>query len=200
LANIGIIVTTILLGNRIRKIDVILKDLFTILGFSLIALGVCSALQSVNLIKTEMVALLVRAFSVAVFGYIFKKATEMDYIELSSLLKFESNDSNPYKSKSQVKVSSQTESERTEKVNVVKKKTESIQEQESIPNFDINELDDKEMIRSYFANLSPDELSRLEAVVAKKYNQNLSELEIKNLVLHYIADKKLYDHNRFAPK
>lgn len=193
IANIGMIVTTILLGNSIRKIDVILKNRFTILGFSLIALGVCSILQAVSLISTDMVVFFVKAFTVAVLGYILKEATQMDYNELTALLKLETNN----KVNSQVKVYSKSEFERSEKM---VKKEEIFQEQEVIPNFDINELEDKELIRSYFGNLSKDELSRLENVVAKKYNQNFTEVEIKNLVLQYIADKKLYDHDRFAPK
>lgn len=201
IANIGMIITTILLGNRIRKIDVVLKNLFTILGFSLIVLGIGSAMQAVSIIDSDMIVLLLKAFMVAVLGYLLKEASQIDYSAVSSLQQLETRaELNASKINFQVKESSPGEPEKAQKINILKKNKEIIQEQEALPIFDINELEDKERILSYFEDLSKDELNRLEVVVAKKYNQNLTDDQIKNLVIHHIADKKLYDHNRYAPK
>lgn len=197
LSNFGIIVTTILLGNRIRKINVILKNLFIILGFSLIILGVGSALQAVSIIDSEIIVFLPKVVATAVLGYILKETSQMDYTELSSTLKLETIED---LSVSKAKVSLQKESEKLEKTSAFKKKEQINPGPEVIPNVDINELENKETILSYFENLSKDELNRLEVVVAKNYTQNLTDDQKKNLVIQHIAERKLYDHNRYAPK
>lgn len=197
LSNIGMIVVTVLLGNRIRTIDVIQKKFFTILGFSFIVLGVGSALQAVSVIDSDFIVFLPKAVTAAVLGYILKETSQMNYSELSSTLKPETNED---VNLSKVKVSSQKESEKSEKINVFKKKEQINPGPEIIPNIDINELENKEIILSYFDNLSTDELNRLEVVVTKNYTQNLTDDQKKNLVIQHIAEKKLYDHNRYAPK
>ncbi|KAF2335105.1 hypothetical protein [Flavobacterium daemonense] len=197
LAGIGLIITTILLGIRIRTIDVVLKDIFPILGFSLILLGVFSALQIATIPGTEAVVFLLKALSAAVLGYILKEVSQMNYADLP--VSREPEKKNVF-SKVNAQPASQNVVERTEKINVLKKAKVVAPEPEVIPNLDINALEDKELVLSYFENLSKDELNRLEIVVAKKYTQKLNEDQIKNLVLQHIAEKKLYDHNRYAPK
>ena len=98
------------------------------------------------------------------------------------------------------KVSSQKESEKVEKINVSKKKEAITTGPEVVPYVDINELENKELVLSYFDNLSTDELNRLEVVVAKNYTQNLTDDQKKNLIIQYISERKSYDHNRYAPK
>ncbi|MDQ6469206.1 hypothetical protein RB619_01035 [Flavobacterium sp. LHD-80] len=201
LSNIALIIVTILLGIRILKIDIILNKLFSILGFSLILLGVFSALSVVNITGSEILTFLVKAFTAAVLGYILKEASQVNYADLPVSQEPEKrNDLNYSKANSQTVISSQKVAEKTEKINVLKRSKEAVPAPEVIPNLDINELEDKEMVISYFENLSKEELSRLEAVVAKKYTQSLSEDQIKNLVIQHIVEKKSYDHNRFAPK
>lgn len=197
LSNIVMIVVTILLGNRIRKIDVILKDLFMILGFSLIILGVGSVLQAVSVIESDIIIFLPKAIVAAVLGYILKETSQMDYAELSSTLKLETKeDLSPFK----VNVSSQKEPEKVEKINAIKKKEAIATGPEVVPYVDISELENKELVLSYFDNLSADELNRLEIVVAKNYTQNLTDDQKKNLIIQYISERKSYDHNRYAPK
>lgn len=197
LSNIVMIVVTILLGNRIRKINVILKDLFMVLGFSLIILGVGSALQAVSIIDSDFIVFLPKAIVAAVLGYILKATSQMDYTELSSTLKVETNEN---VNLAKAKVSSQKESEKVEKINVSKKKEAITTGPEVVPYVDINELENKELVLSYFENLSADELNRLEIVVAKNYTQNLTDDQKKNLIIQYISERKSYDHNRYAPK
>ncbi|UUF16877.1 MULTISPECIES: hypothetical protein [Flavobacterium] len=197
LSNIVMIVVTILLGNRIRKIDVILKDLFMILGFSLIILGVGSALQAVSVIDSDIIIFLPKAIVAAVLGYILKETSQMNYAELSSTLKVEINEN---VNLTKAKVSSQKEPEKVEKTNFFKKKETVAAGPELVPYIDINELENKEQVLSYFENLSADELNRLEIVVAKNYTQNLTDDQKKNLIIQYISERKSYDHNRYAPK
>lgn len=197
LSNIGMIVVTILLGNRIRKIDIIQKKLFTILGFSFIVLGVGSALQAVSVVDSDIIIFLPKAVVAAVLGYILKETYQMNYAELSSTLKLETREDVKL---SKAKIPSQKESEKLEKTTVFKRKEQITPGQEVIPHIDINELENKETILSYFDNLSKDELNRLEVVAAKNYTQNLTDDQKKNLVLQYISERKLYDHNRYAPK
>ncbi|CAC9976810.1 hypothetical protein [Flavobacterium panici] len=197
LSNIVMIVVTILLGNRIRKINVILKDLFMVLGFSLIILGVGSALQAVSIIDSDFIVFLPKAIVAAVLGYILKATSQMNYAELSSTLKVEINEN---VNLTKAKVSSQKESEKVEKINVSKKKEAITTGPEVVPYVDINELENKELVLSYFDNLSTDELYRLEVVVAKNYTQNLTDDQKKNLIIQYISERKSYDHNRYAPK
>ncbi|KOP39034.1 hypothetical protein DBB36_22470 [Flavobacterium sp. WLB] len=197
LSNIVMIVVTILLGNRIRKINVILKDLFMVLGFSLIILGVGSALQAVSIIDSDFIVFLPKAIVAAVLGYILKATSQMNYAELSSTLKVEINEN---VNLTKAKVSSQKESEKVEKINVSKKKEAITTGPEVVPYVDINELENKELVLSYFDNLSTDELNRLEVVVAKNYTQNLTDDQKKNLIIQYISERKSYDHNRYAPK
>ncbi len=188
LSSVAMIVVYIILGNRIRKIDVVLNDYFKILGFSFMVYAIVSALQMVKVFNSDIIAFLPKIVVVAVLGYIFKEVSKMNPADLPS-------EPEP----SPAKKISQNKTEKVEKINVANRKKE-IAEQEIIPDFDINQLENKETILSYFENLSNDEKSRLENVVSKKYTQNLTDEQKKNLILHHITEKKLYDHNRFAPQ
>lgn len=194
LSSVILIVIYIILGNRLRKIDVVLKDYFKILGFSFIVYAVVSALQMAKVINSDIIGFLPKIVTVGVLGYIFKEVSKMNPADLPS--EPEPKIAANY---APAKTFSENKSEKVEKVNVSNRKIE-IAEQEAIPTFDINELENKETILSYFENLSNDEKNRLAVVVAKKYNQNLTAEQTKNLILHYITEKKLYDHNRFAPQ
>lgn len=194
LSSVVLIVIDIILGNRLRKIDIVLKDYFKILGFSFIVYGIISALIMAKVINSDIVAFLPKIVLVAVFGYILKEVSKMNPEDLPS--EPEPKIAVNY---APAKTFSENKAEKVEKINVSDRKKE-IAVQETIPSFDINELENKEEILSYFENLSNDEKNRLGVVVAKNYNQDLTADQTKNLILHYITEKKLYDHNRFAPK
>ncbi|MCV2487239.1 hypothetical protein OD917_20060 [Flavobacterium sp. SH_e] len=189
LANVTMVVINIVLGNRIRKIDVVLNDYFKILGFSFIVYAVVSALQMVKFINSDIIGFLPKIVLVAVLGYILKEVSKMNPADLPS-------EPEPKIAKN----FPQNRPEKAEKISVSSKTKEVPVQPEPIPNFDINEQENKETILSYFENLSNDEINRLGVVVAKNYNQDLTADQTKNLILHYITERKLYDHNRFAPK
>jgi len=194
LSSVVLIVIDIILGNRIRKIDIVLKDYFKILGFSFIVYGTILALQMVKVMNSDIIVFLPKIVLTAVLGYIFKEVSKMNPADLPS-----EPEPKIVANYSPAKTFSENKAEKVEKINVSSRKKE-IAEQEIIPSFDISELENKEIILSYFENLSNDEKNRLGVVVAKKYNQNLTAEQTKNLILHYITEKKLYDHNRFAPQ
>jgi hypothetical protein len=80
------------------------------------------------------------------------------------------------------------------------KSKENTTNQEQIPFLDLNDFENSQLVLSYYENLAHEERSRLEFVVSKKYHQNLTEEQKKNLVIQYILEHKLYDHQRFLPK
>ncbi|MDQ8013056.1 MAG: hypothetical protein REI96_11445 [Flavobacterium nitrogenifigens] len=194
LSSVVLIVIDIILGNRLRKINIVLKDYFKILGFSFIVYGVVSALQMVKVISSDIIVFLPKIVLIVVLGNIFKEVSKMNPADLPS-----EPEPKVAVNYTPAKTFSENKTEKVEKINVSNRKKE-IAEQEVIPTFDINELENKEEILSYFENLSNDEKNRLGVVVAKIYNQDLTAEQTKNLILHYITEKKLYDHNRFAPK
>lgn len=192
LSTVVMILITILLGNRIRKITIVHKNLFKILGFSLIVLGVCSALELFRVVESGIIVFLPKAFVVAVLGYILNETSKMDIADLPSLPEPVANNVNH----SKAKVEPQNESVKAEKT----KSKDAIPEQIIIPNVDLNELENKEAVLSYFENLSRDEINRLEIVVSKKYDHIPTGEQLKNLIIYHIAEKRLYDHNRYAPQ
>lgn len=82
----------------------------------------------------------------------------------------------------------------------ISRKKEINTEYNEIPKINLNELEDKEMVLSYFENLSQEELNRLELIVSKEYNLNLTDDQKTDLIINHIAKNKLYDHQRFFPK
>ncbi|MDP5200082.1 hypothetical protein [Flavobacterium sp. DG2-3] len=196
LSTVVMILITILLGNRIRKITIVHKNLFKILGFSLIVLGVCSALELFRVVESEIIVFLPKAFVVAVLGYILNETSKMEIADLPSLPEPVINNVNH----SKANVAPQNESVKAEKAAVLKKSNEAVSEQIIIPNVDLNELENKEAVFSYFENLSRDEINRLEIVVSKKYDHIPTGQQLKNLIIYHIAEKRLYDHNRYAPQ
>ncbi|MHC0445664.1 hypothetical protein ACWA1F_09635 [Flavobacterium sp. 3-218] len=196
LSTVVMILITILLGNRIRKITIVHKNLFKILGFSLIVLGVCSALELFRVVESEIIVFLPKAFVVAVLGYILNETSKMEIADLPSLPEPVINNVNH----SKANVAPQNESVKAEKAAVLKKSNEAVPEQIIIPNVDLNELENKEAVLSYFENLSRDEINRLEIVVSKKYDHIPTGEQLKNLIIYHIAEKRLYDHNRYAPQ
>ena len=88
----------------------------------------------------------------------------------------------------------------TKKEKVVKEKKNEPIETENIPNVNIEELENKDLVISYYDKLPSTELNRLENIITNKYGKTLMKEQKANLVKYYISEKKLYDHQRFLPK
>lgn len=203
-SNFAIILISILLGNYIRKIDIIKKELFKALGFSLIIYGICTFIVSVNIIENDTITYVLRAVLFALIGLILKNIYHSDSPVLYSSLDVEKvNKGHQSKPKSQEKVSPLIPSESKKKTNkkfIKNKVKQSDLEHKEIPNINIDALEDKETVLSYYENLSKEELNRLEFIVSKKYPQELTNEQKKNLVIKHIAENKMHDHQKYLPK
>lgn len=203
ISSFAIILISVLLGNQIRKVDIVQKQLFQILGFTFIGYGVISVLETFGLLGTDVFQFLTKAGLSILIGLIIKKVFNMNYSDLNTLTNFENRTkkATPKSKPEQRKEHKTPEITTTYKNTVVKEKPkETYSQNEELPKINLEELEDKELILSYFNNLPKEELNRLENIVQNKYNQNLTNEQKHNLVLHYIAVKKLYDHQRFLPK
>lgn len=203
ISNFAIILICFLLGNQIRKIDIIEKQLFKILGFTFIGYGIISLLVTFGLLGTDAFQFLIKAGLSILIGLIIKKVFKMNYSDLNELTNYE----NYVKTSSskiiteQKKESYKLEKTITNKNTFVKENTKVTYTQNAeLPILDLERLENKELVLSYFKNLPITELNRLENIVQNKYDQNLTNEQKHNLVLHYIVENKLYDHQRFLPK
>lgn len=203
ISSFAIILISVLLGNQIRKIDIVQKQLFQILGFTFIGYGVISVLGTFGLLGTDAFQFLTKAGLSILIGLIIKKVFSMNYSDLKTLADFEKGakkttaqpNSEPRKEHNSPEITT------TYKNTVVKEKPkETYSQYEELPKINLEEFQDKDLILSYFKNLPEVELNRLEALVQNKYNQILTNEQKQNLVLLYISEKKLYDHQRFLPK
>lgn len=204
ISNFAIIVICVLLGNRLRKIDIIAGNRFKLLGFSLLFYAVVSLLISLNFIESNWVQFLLLAVTSTFIGLIFKTVNETELSVLHAKTGFKKlekpkNFDSP--------TSSETKREkRFKKINPIqgiKKVNQDNQtetEQEDLPNVNLDAHVDKELILSYYENLPARELNRLENLVKQKYTQELTKKQLNDLVKYYIAENKLYDHTRFMPK
>ncbi|WP_162985015.1 hypothetical protein [Mesonia aquimarina] len=205
ISNIAIILLCILLGNRLRKIDVVEKKLFQILGYSFIVYGILTFLITF-IIENDTPQFLSKAIVVILIGLIFRKVYSMDYSKLYPTLGFNDKDkSKTPKPQKQTKFVKKKTLEGIskgypQKNKVVKdKKNENITT-ENIPDINIDKLENKDLVISYYENLPTIELNRLENIVTNKYGKTLMTEQKANLIKYYIAEKKLYDHERFFPK
>lgn len=205
ISNFAIILICILLGNRIRKIGLFTEKLFKILGFSFIIYGISSLLVSINIIEIDSIQFVFLAFLSTLIGLILKKVYDTDYSDSLIGLKKAKN-SDKIELKTQKTVAKSTEIKKSKKLDktmptVLKEESEKNNlPHKELPNINWNEVEDKELIFSYYANLPKEELSRLENIIEHKYKQNLTKEQKSDLVKYYIAEKKLYDHQRFLPK
>lgn len=208
LANFAIIIICILLGNRIRKIDFIEDKLLKALDFSFIVYGTLSILSTLTIIENNMIQYLVKAVLAVLTALILKKTYNVNLKNLhSSSTEFESNvNLIQTETKPQDEYITQKTSTTIEKTNIqtekpiIKRKKEINIEQNKAQEINLDELADKEMILSYFENLPKEEINRLEIIISKDYNQNLTDDQKRNLIIQYIVKNKLYDHQRFFPK
>lgn len=199
ISNFAIILVCILLGNQIRKISIVEKKLFQILGYTFIGYGIISFLGTFGLLGTDIFQFLIKAALSILIGLVIKKVFSMNFSDLNALTNFENRRK---KEKLKTEIKPIKEHKIPEKIPTDKKEKskEAYLQNEELPKINLEELEDKELILSYFENLPKEELNRLENIIQNKYNQNLTNEQKQNLVLHYIAEKKLYDHQRFLPK
>lgn len=203
ISNFAIILICVLLGNQLRKVNIVQEKLFQILGYSFISYGVLSLLSSVGIIEIDAFQIIIKAGVAIVIGLIFQKIYNMNSSELYTLAGFD-NKNKVEKPKPETKrniepVKSDKAIPLANKV-VREKVKETSLNNEELPNINLDEFEDKSLILSYYENLPKDELNRLEKIVENKYNRNLTQEQKNNLILHYIMEKKLYDHNRFLPQ
>ncbi|PPK93926.1 hypothetical protein LY01_02148 [Nonlabens xylanidelens] len=195
----------ILLGNNFRKIDVVEQTLFRILGFVFIVYGIVEFLI-MFVIENDTLHFILRAILAILVGLIIRKIYGMDYTKLN--LQLESK--KVYKAdklKQKIKI---TELPSAQKENDVKSFTQSNKTYEAekkeqmifeiAPIVNLDEIENKEQVFSYYEKLSDSELKRLRIIIESKYGKNLSEDQKADLIKHYIGMEKLYDHQRFLPK
>ena len=203
ISNFAIILICILLGNRIRKIDIVENKLFQIFGFSFIGYGIISLLGTINVIENETFQFLINAALAIMIGMIFKKMYYINSSYLHTLAGFEKGNKIE---QVKLEIKQNKKSEKFEERVILQNKAvkekvkEANLENEELPNINLDEFEDKKLVISYFENLSKEELNRLENIVESKYNRNLTKEQKNNLVIHYIVKNKMYDHQRFLPK
>lgn len=203
ISNFAIILICVLLGNQLRKVSIVQEKLFQILGFSFIAYGILSLLSTVGIIEIDAFQILIKAGVAIMIGLIFQKIYKMNSSELYALAGFDKKNK---VEKPKPEIKRNIEPEKSVKAipltnKVVKEKAkETTLNNEEVPIINLDEFEDKNLILSYYENLTKDELNRLEKIVENKYNRNLTQEQKNNLIIHYIVEKKLYDHNRFLPK
>ena len=203
--NFVIVLVCIILGCFINNINIIEKKLFKILGFSFIIYGLFSLLVTINIIENDTIQLLLKAVLSALIGLILKKTYSMDSSDLHSLLELEKvHSTNQYKIKKEVLPEKQTK--KTEKTyntrsNINKDAGNKANlEDGEVPDINSNEFENKEQALSYYESLSKEELNRLESIVCRKHNENLTDEQKTNLIIQHIAENKLYDYQRFLPQ
>lgn len=205
IANYAIIFIAIVLGYRLSKVTIIEHQLFQALGYSFIVYGVVKFLTSITIIENDTFVFILNAIVSILIGLLFKKISGLS---TQHLLQLSNNNNKKTKvtstpsTQNTTSLNTQKEKEQpSKKRSFLKSKTpEVIVEQEELPSINLDTLSDKDVVISYHKNLPEEELKRLETIVERKYNQTLSTAQKHDLVLHYIVEKKLYDHQRFLPK
>lgn len=197
ISRIGLFFTAILLGNKIRKINFTKNLIFKILGILFIVYKFFALLESINIIKTEIISGLINVAIVAIIGYILSIKFESNKKEE----KFFNQSINELTSQNKVSLLDELGND----YSTLQSNNNSLEEQVSIKTNESekeesNPLEYKNEAANYYNNLTDEEKSRLKYIITKNNNSTLSENEIYNLVILYIIEKKLFDYNRFAPK
>lgn len=195
-SSIGLFLTGILLGNQIRKINFSKKLFFQILGVLFIVYKLFSLVESVNIISSEIVSGLINVAIISLIGYILSLKFQINENDLKSL--------NSELTSKQTKDNSlhtlKNENSKPDVINYENKNKSIETNHIELENIDLNQLQHKDDAINYFKNISANEQTRLKLIVKKNYDKNFSDDEIYKLVILHISEKKLFDHNRFAPK
>lgn len=199
ISNLAIILISILLGNHIRKIDFVQNKLFQILGFSFIGYGIISLLGTVGFLGTDIFNFLIKALLSILIGMIIKRTFSMSFSDLNALTNHKNKTTTVT---AKPKIEQKKDVKKVENISPTKNLAakEVSSQNEELPIINLKELEDSDLILSYFDNLPKDEFNRLESIVENKYNRNLTKEQKDNLIIHYIVEKKMYDHQRFLPK
>jgi hypothetical protein len=207
LSSVGIMLCSMLLGNRLRKIGLVNKSYFIALGLSFMAYGLGSLLQLVTIVEGDTLLFVLKSVMMAFMGYILLKTSEMEVAVANLKLEQETNATgSSSREKLAVEISQEIKSKSVDRLPnkgfMVSHKRKSIAELEvvEVPELDLDTLENKDEVLSYFNNLTKEELVRLEFISAKNYKQDLTNEQKSSLVLQHISANKLYDHQRFAPK
>lgn len=199
LSRIGLFFIAILLGNRIRKINFTKNLIFKTLGVLLIVYKLIASLESINIIKTEIISGFIDVAIVAIIGYILS-------------LKFENKENENKSFEPSINESTNRNkeillNELENDYSTLQYHNDSFKENDSIEiktvkveKEDLNPLEYKNEAVNYYNNLTNEEKTRLNYIITKKNDSISSENEIYKLVILYIIEKKLFDNNRFAPK
>jgi hypothetical protein len=213
----------ILIGIKLAKIKMVESKLFTLLGSAMIMNGVLHVADNFTDPDLTIAILLVNAAILYFIGLLFKKINVAD---LSPLFPQKTDSSDDIKTTvpsqkivSNVSISkSELTSERTtltpQKTEVSTKKTptremksppkktrKAAPEATPLPLVDLEKITDIALVRNYYQGLSVGEKQRLETIIEQKYSDQhtLSDSDRLNLIFQYIAERKLYDHQRYFP-
>lgn len=209
-SSLGIMITSIIMGVRILLIHKQVRNDFRILGTTFILYGILNLLQTASIIENDTYPMLSKALITMALGAAILKVLNMD---LSVLVPPVEPKTTPKpKPSPKIKVTTKPkenlkEEKKEEKktINKPPKKPKRIIKETPfeivpMPEFDVNQLDDKDLILSYFNHLSQEELSRLDFIITKKYGSELTQEQKNNMIIHHIAEKKIYDHQRYLPR
>lgn len=199
------------LGNKVRKISPVSDPLKMTQGIIFIVYGIVSILSVFNLFGTEYFEQFVNLIAMASIGVAFHKYENITPVRLtkesiSEAVKRPSKpkpeQKAPVKVKSDVKpkVKSPVFKKNSKQENTTETDQEWLSIKSAISNFRLESLEQQDAVTSYYNSLSTYEIERLNNLAAKHYLDKLSSSEVKILVLKYISDKTLYDHNKYAPK
>ena len=199
LSRIGLFFTAILLGNRIRKITINKSLIFKTLGILLIVYKLFALLESINIIKTEIISGFINVAIVAIIGYILSLKFENKENENKS---FEpSINETTTRNKEILLDELENDYSTLQSHNNSFKGNDSIEiKKVEVEKEDLNPLEYKNEAVNYYNNLTNEEKTRLNYIITKKNDSISSENEIYKLVILYFIEKKLFDNSRFAPK
>lgn len=199
LSRIGLFFVSILLGNKIRKINNTKSLLFKTLGILFIVYKIFALLEAFNIIKIEIISGIINVGIVAIIGYILSIKFEIQEKENIAFQPLIIEPTNRNKEILLDELENDYSTLQSNNENLEQNKfiqTKNIEEEKE----NINPLEFKSEAVSYYNNLIEDEKSRLKYTITKNNESITSESEIYKLVILYIIEKKLFDNNRFAPK
>lgn len=207
-SSLGIMITSILMGVRMLLIDKLVRKDFTILGVAFILYGILNVLQTASILENDTIPMLSKAIIAVALGATILKVLKTDLSTLTPPV--ESPKKQKSKPKKKIKTSTPPQAQKEKKQEEKKtykppqKPKRIIQETPyaEVPTqtFDVNQLEDKDLVLSYFNHLSPEELGRLESIISQKYGPDLPQEIRTNLIIQHIAQNKTYDHQRYLPR
>lgn len=198
-SRIGLFFSGILLGVRILKINYSKNLIFKILGVLFIVYKLIAVLESVNIIKVEIISGFINVAVIAIIGYLLSSKFEIIEKENKS---FEPIIDKVASRNSEI-LSNELNDDYSDLLVLENEILENNSKEIDHIDEEITELDIKQFKNGavyYYNNLADDEKARLKYIVSKKNDSVTIESELYKLIILYIIEKKLFDNNRFAPK